>query len=173
MTSTPIDSLPPSVASIVKNQSPILMCNVELCVTCVPCGKDFINPVARVLLHHIGLEIHRDFVEAFKHHPDNQESRQVFASIRAAIRKDETRTEWLECRDGKPFCKLCKHYLSNNANKAVLNHARYHKIKPSSVSASNLASESTQPSESNVTANLPGYSSQVNYIYMSNSYLKL
>ena len=128
MASLPIDSLTPNLIRIVRENSSVLKCDVELVVHCMPCGQDFLNPPPNRLIRHLELQRHLDFVQAFELYPEDQKSRNCYASVCDLIRRDSTRAEWLECREGETFCKLCERVLQSNKD-AIVNHTRHHKIK--------------------------------------------
>src|SRR5699024_3109311 len=91
-------------------------------------GQDFLNPQPCRLIRHLELQRHLDFVQAYELYPDDQKSRNCYASVCDLIRRDWTRAEWLECREGEAFCKLCQRVLQLN-NNTISSHTRHHKIK--------------------------------------------
>ena len=141
MSLAPIDSLAPKVRSILKENSSVLKCDVELIVHCIPCGKDLLNISAHRLLSHLGLQRHLDYVEASVLYPEDQKARDCFASIADMIRRDTTRAEWLECRNGNPFCTLCHRILLSDSV-SLCNHTRHHKNKNNQKQRSNLKDSS-------------------------------
>ena len=141
MSLAPIDSLSPKVRSILKENSSVLRCDVELIVHCMPCGKDLLNISAHRLLAHLGLQRHLDYVEASVLYPEDQKARDCFASIADMIRRDTTRAEWLECRNGKPFCTLCHRVLLSDSL-SLCNHTRHHKNKNNQKQRSHLIDSS-------------------------------